>query len=552
MTVATENIATLIDGLAEIIPNRDALVVPRAAGCRSLTFRELQREANRLADGLRRAGFDHGDRVLVMVPFGIDFVRITFALFRIGAVPVLIDPGLDRKQVLTGIDNVAPTGFIGVPKAHIARLLYKKYFRSVTRLVTVGTRWLWGGTTLQAVHESGQSDTVAVDTAPDDAAAILFTSGSTGPPKGVLYTHRMFSLQVETLKRLYNIQVGEVDLPTFPLFGLFGVGLGMTCVLPDMDPTRPAEVNPENIIGPIRQYGITSSFGSPALWDTVARYCLEHNVKLDSLQRILIAGAPVPGSLLERFDHILPASAQVHTPYGATEALPVCSIERREVVDETWARTQEGWGTCVGKPVDGVQLKVIRITDEPIRRWDASLEVPLGTIGEIAVHGDWTTREYVQLDTANLKSKIQEGDRTWHRMGDVGYLDETGRLWFCGRKSHRVLTADGHLFTIVCEAIFNRHPEVKRSALVGIGPFGEQTPVIVVELNAAQADVDASQRNRIRAELLELGASHQATQAIGTILFHPAFPVDIRHNAKINRDRLAAWAATALQHSRKV
>ncbi|MCF8720260.1 fatty acid CoA ligase family protein [Nitrospina gracilis] len=543
---SVENIASLLDNLAATIPNRDAMVMPRANSCRRITFHQLQRETHRLADGLRRTGFVHGDRVLVMVPFGIEFVTLTFALFRIGAVPVLIDPGLDRKQVLTGIENVAPTGFIGVPKAHLARLTYRKRFRSVERLVTVGRRWFWGGFTLRSVRAFGRRDPVPVATQPDDAAAILFTSGSTGPPKGVLYTHRMFALQVDKIKQLYGISVGEVDLPTFPLFGLFGVGLGMTCILPDMDPTRPAKVNPENILGPIKQFNITSSFGSPALWDTVTRYCIEHGKKLDSLKRVLIAGAPVPGSLLERFDRILNHDAKVHTPYGATEALPVCSIERREVVDETWPRTQEGAGTCVGKPVEGVELKILNITDDPIPEWNASLEAPAGCIGEIAVTGPWVTREYVALDKANRQSKIKDGDRTWHRMGDVGYLDEQGRLWFCGRKSHRVLTNEGPLFTIVCEAVFNRHPQVKRSALVGVGEGGQQVPVIIVELHDPESAKDPTVKTRLLAELLALGAGHAATKSIGAVLFHPAFPVDIRHNAKIRREALAQWAAARL------
>lgn len=546
----SENIASLLDTLVEKIPGHEALVVPRPKSCRALTFRELLREVHRLGEGLRHSGFARGERVLVMTPFGIDFVALTFALFRIGAVPVLIDPGLDRKQVLHGIEHVAPTGLIGVPKAQVARLIYKKAFRSVTRQVTVGRRWFWGGTTLKAVREAGRGGRVDIVTEPDDPAAILFTSGSTGPPKGVLYTHRMFFHQVELIQNLYGIETGEVDLPTFPLFGLFSVGMGMTCILPDMDPTRPAEVNPERIAGPIQHYNVTSSFGSPALWDTVTRHCLKNNIRLPSIRRILIAGAPVPGSLFERFNRILPDTARVHTPYGATEALPVCTISGREVVDETWPRTQEGFGTCVGKPVEGLRLKIIRITDEPIRHLDAALEVPQGSIGEIAVESPWVTREYFRLDEANLKSKMEDGGRVWHRMGDVGYLDEHGRLWFCGRKNHCVLTRDGYLFTILCEAIYNRHPEVKRSALVGVGAPGEQEPVIVVELNDPDREQDLRERARLVAELLELGGSFPVTQSIRKILFHSPFPVDIRHNAKINRERLAHWAAERLNPKR--
>jgi acyl-CoA synthetase (AMP-forming)/AMP-acid ligase II len=328
-----------------------------------------------------------------------------------------------------------------------------------------------------------------------------------------------------------------MDLPTFPLFALFGVALGMTCVIPDMDPTRPAEVDPTRLIQNIKKYNITTSFGSPALWNTVSKYCLEKNVQLPTLKRILMAGAPVPGSLLERFDRILSPEALIHTPYGATEALPVAVISHREVVDETWKQTREGKGTCVGKAVNGLTLKIIKISDEAIAEWDDSLELPQGSIGEVVVQGPWVTRQYFNLDNATRMAKIQDGESFWHRMGDVGYLDESNRLWFCGRKSHRVQTADGTLFTIPCEAIYNTHEQVKRSALVGVGPAGNQTQMIVIE---AEGAID---KNTLTEELLTLGASHSITRSIQKVLYHPSFPVDIRHNAKIGREQLTSWAS---------
>jgi len=532
---STENIAHTLEKLAQ--EQADAVIVPRSGSVSKVTFSQLNQDANRLADGLRRLGVTKSDRVLMMVPSGIDFIALTFALFKLGAVPVLIDPGLGRRNVLNCIATAQPKGMIAVPLAHAARKLFSKAFRGIKWNVTVGRRWFWGGATLSQIRNLGDVNFKSVQVDPDDPAAILFTSGSTGPSKGVLYSHRMFYQQVELLRRMFHIEQGEMDLPTFPLFALFGVALGMTCVIPDMDPTRPAEVNPEKIIGHIKKYNITNSFGSPALWNTVSNYCLGKNVQLPTLKRILMAGAPVPGSLLERFDRILSPDALIHTPYGATEALPVASITHREILNETWQQTQKGKGTCVGKAVGGLTLKIIKITDEAIEEWDDSLAVPNGTIGEVVVRSPWVTRRYFNLENATRLSKIRNGEHFWHRMGDVGYLDEHNRLWFCGRKSHRVQTAEGTLFTIPCEAIYNTHEQVKRSALVGVGPTGNQTPVIVIE---AEGSID---KETLTEELLALGASHAITQPIRRVLFHPSFPVDIRHNAKINREQLARWAA---------
>jgi acyl-CoA synthetase (AMP-forming)/AMP-acid ligase II len=533
---SSENIAHTLEQLAQERAGAEAIIVPRNGLISKITFQQLDQDANQLADGLHRTGMAKGDRVLMMVPSGIDFIALTFALFKLGAVPVLIDPGLGRRNILNCIANAQPRGMIAVPLAHAARKIFSKPFKGIEVNVTVGRRWFWGGTTLNQIRQRGIDELQSAQVAPDDPAAILFTSGSTGPSKGVLYTHRMFYQQMELLRRMFHIEQGEMDLPTFPLFALFGVALGMTCVIPDMDPTRPAEVDPEKIIGHIKEYAVTNSFGSPALWNTVSQYCLDQKVQLPKLKRILMAGAPVPGNLLERFDSILSPDALIHTPYGATEVLPVASISHREILNETWQQTREGKGTCVGMAVDGLTLKVIKITDEVIEEWDDSLEVPQGIIGEVVVQGPWVTRQYFNLENATRLAKIRDGENFWHRMGDVGYLDEHNRLWFCGRKSHRAQTTEGTLFTIPCEAIFNTHEKVKRSALVGVGPIGNQTPVIVIE---TEGTID---QKALTGELLTLGALHAITQPIRRVLYHPAFPVDIRHNAKINREQLARWA----------
>ncbi len=538
-----ENIAHTLEQLAQERAGSDAIIVPRSGSISKITFRQLDQDSHRLADGLRRTGMAKGDRVLMMVPAGIDFIALTYALFKLGAVPVLIDPGLGRRNVLNCIANAQPRGMIAVPLAHAARKIFSKTFKGIELNVTVGRRWFWGGTTLNAIRHQGGADFKSAQVQPDDPAAILFTSGSTGPSKGVLYSHRMFSQQVELLRRTFHIEKGEMDLPTFPLFALFGVALGMTCVIPDMDPARPAEVDPEKIVRHIKEYNITNSFGSPALWNTVSRYCQDQKVQLPTLKRILMAGAPVPGSLLERFNPILSPDAQIHTPYGATEALPVAAISHREILNETWQQTREGKGTCVGKAVDGLTLKVIEVSDEVIEEWDDSLTVSNCTIGEVVVQSPWVTRQYFNLENATRLAKIRDGENFWHRMGDVGYLDEQNRLWFCGRKSHRVQTAEGTLFTIPCEAIFNTHEKVKRSALVGVGPACQQTPVILIE---AEGDIN---EEAVTEELLTLGASHAITQPIRRVLYHSSFPVDIRHNAKIGREQLARWAEAQLTHN---
>ncbi|MEO2198294.1 MAG: fatty acid CoA ligase family protein [bacterium] len=542
----TVNIAGQLTAVAVRTPDKPAVIWTagrQASGqtCYAhLTFRELEQETDRYAHGLGAAGITRGTRTILFVPPGRDFFALVFALFKIGAVPVMVDPGIGRQQMRRCLAAVQGEAFIGVPLAHLFRTLYPGSFSSVRVAVTVGRRWGWGGLRLENVRADPWTPYEAAPTRETDAAAILFTSGSTGPAKGVLYEHGMFDAQVRYLRSHFGYSPTEVDLPTFPLFALFDAALGMTAVIPDMDFTRPGSVVPRSIIEPIRDHSVTHMFGSPALLDRVSRYGEAHGTSLPTLKRVMSAGAPVPPTVLERMHTLLGPDAEVHTPYGATEALPVASIGSREILGETAAKTAHGAGTCVGRPMEGLDLRIIRIDDDAIAEWSDDLELATGEIGEITVTGAVVTREYHDNPDATALAKIAHGAATRHRMGDVGYLDESGRLWFCGRKTHRVVTATGTLFTVPCEAIFNQHPQVCRSALVGVGEPGRHRPVLCVQLESRPAGGD---NTKLKNELLQIAGTGPLTRDITTLLFHPGFPVDARHNSKIDREKLAVWAA---------
>lgn len=541
------NIAGYLPTRAAEMPHQAAVVMPEdrtPLGRRKyahLTFRQLDELCDAYAHGLAGLGFERGDRVLLMVRQGLELIALTFALFKLGAVPILIDPGMGRDSFLRCVASAQPRRMIGIDLAFAAKRLFGKYFRTVETSVCTTAKWWTGAHDLGAIArpDAGPFDPRA--TGRDDLAAILFTSGSTGPPKGVLYTHGIFDGQVQAIQQMYAIRPGEVAVPAFPLFALFSVAMGTTCVIPDMDPARPAALNPANLVEAIEDFGATMGFGSPAIWTVVARYCEEHEIRLDSLERMLMFGAAIPPNLMERWERIMP-NGRVHTPYGATESLPVASISSAEVLAETATLSRQGRGICVGRPVDDVRVKIIAIDDGPLPTWSEVNELPPGEIGEICVQGPMVTRGYDNRPEHDALSKVTgpEPGTFWHRMGDVGYFDDSGRLWFCGRKAHRVQTDSGTLFTEPCEAIFNDHPDVYRSALVPYRAGGQVVPAIFIEPEPGRFPRTPTDEAAFRDAMRALAQTTPLTTSIEHVFFHESFPVDRRHNAKIHREELAA------------
>lgn len=554
------NIARYLGLMAQAQPTRAALKIPRgrsASGIDYLTlsFADLDVEVGRWAARLTSAGIERGDRTLVMVRQGLPLIASVFGLFRVGAVPVVIDPGMGLKSFLACVARSRPKALVGIPLAQLMSRIFRGTFRSVRSRVGAS-----GSLTARLAAGSGAAaDVTIVNSASDELAAILFTSGSTGAPKGVCYEHGMFEAQVASIRATYAIEPGEVDLPLLPIFALFNPALGMTTIVPEIDPRRPAAFDPAQIVQAIRQESVTNSFGSPTLWSKIGAHCVAHGITLPTLRRVLCAGAAVPATLWQNSRQFLP-NGRLHSPYGATECLPVATVS----VDEIQPDSVQG--ACVGRPAVGVEMKIIEIVDGPIGCLSAARELPAGSIGEVIVRGAVVTKAYDALPEATALAKIADDGVSgasmraasraaptaseasvmsrgiWHRMGDCGYFDAHGRLWFCGRKVERVVTAGETLHTEPCEQVFRQHPRARRCALIGWGEPPQQRPALVVEANVR----DQRQARELACELRALGSRYPHTNDITRFYFRVKFPVDVRHNAKIHRLTLATWARTAV------
>ena len=617
------NVARHLWAMAAQQPATPALRIPTGTArdgtirYTTLSFAELAAEADAWAWRLTRAGVQRGDRVLVLVRPGLPLIAAVFALFKLGAPPIVIDPGMGRKNLLECVLRTQPRVLLGIAQAQVASWVFRTSFHSIRR------RLLVSGNPAHRLARGPVPVFPAAPTQADDLAAILFTSGSTGAPKGVCYEHGMFEAQVRLVRATYGIGPGEVDLSILPVFALFNPALGMTTVVPQLDPSRPAAANPAHLVQAIRQNRITNSFGSPVIWSKIARYCADRGITLPDVKRILMAGAPVPPPLFALMRQVFPGAA-LHSPYGATEALPVSSVSADEIIGpaekfqtpiaksqtttkpETENRKPEiggilgagagssvpkpgtrnpepaasaaltlrGRGTCVGRPVTEMEVRVIAIVDGPIATLAEVRELPRGETGEIIVCGPVVTTAYDLLPEATARAKIQtpipqpqtatptgapaanlefgslafaisapSGAAMWHRMGDAGYLDTAGRLWFCGRVAERIETPHGPLFPECVEPIFNQHTRVCRTALIGFGPRGKQVAALAVECWPDQRPRAAAEQRALGRQLRELGAAYPHTDLVRIFYFVDRFPVDVRHNAKIHRLQLARTLA---------
>jgi acyl-CoA synthetase (AMP-forming)/AMP-acid ligase II len=533
------NIALRISSISKKYPDKKSVVFSsRRNGAYDYpyyTFREFEERSNQMAHFFESIGIKEGMRTLLFVKPCLDFSVITFALFKIGAVPVLIDPGMGLKNLLSSVKQVRPHALIGMGKVHWLRRLKKTSFESVrinVSLERVGGKTFY----LYEKLKNFPKEYAPVEREKSDPSAILFTSGGTGIPKGVVYTHGILNAQTDALQKMFSLDETQVDLPGFPLFALFTLAMGMTSVIPDLDPTRPASSDPRRLVQNILDNSVTFVAGSPAIWEKVGRFCIQKKINLGTIKEVVMFGAPVRGEIHQVFRKVL-IGGDTYTPYGATECLPVSLISGKEILGNFLEQTKMGKGTCIGKAVPGVEIKIIKTTDIP----EAELhELPAHEVGEIVVSGDQVTPSYFEMEEETNKAKIRVGEKLWHRMGDVGYLDGGGYLWFLGRKSHRVELSDGRVFyPIEIESIFNKHPEVRRTALIKVMKQGEIAPGLVIERH----DGENFPRPGFMDEIRALGQTHEKTKVIKDFYLSTGFPVDVRHNIKIDRLKLSRWAS---------
>ena len=489
---------------------KNTLAIHDGADRSSVTFSELDSRVATFAQALVQHGVEAGERVAVLVPPSIDLIALVYACWRIGAVTVIADRGLGLNGLGSAVKSSRVQHLVGIRSAVIAA----RTLRWAPRASLIDLKSLQKSMQLEGLKQLGRPEPK------DDAmAAILFTSGATGPAKGVRYTHRQLGAQRDILQRVYNITDADSFVAAFAPFALFGPALGITTGLADMDVTSPATLTAKALDDACRATQATMVFASPAALVNVLKTASSNVNSLHQVRLVMSAGAPVPIETLRHMQKLCP-QAEMHTPYGMTEVLPVAdlSLQQREDVGE-------GSGVCVGRAVDGCNVKVVSI--------DGGIsELPIGVTGEIAVSAPWMSLGYNRLWLTQQNARFESDGFTWHRTGDVGHIDGDGNLWIEGRVVHMIHTADGSMTPVPIEVACEKISGVKRAAAVGIGDKGVQQLVMVLETDQAKEDPAPDQ---LAAQVREALAGLDVVAIWET----KKLPVDIRHNSKIDRTALA-------------
>ncbi len=502
------------------------IAVNDAAARESVTFDEFAAQVATYAQELHQQGVQRGQRIAVLVPPSIDLIAVVYAAWRIGAVTVIADRGLGLRGLGNAVRSARVQHVVGSQKA----LLAARALRCAPHATFIDLGKLHGAKKLESLAE-----VYAPQPQPQDLAAVLFTSGATGPAKGVRYTHQQLCAQRDALQHLYGITNADRFVAAFAPFALYGPALGICTGLANMDVTAPRTLTAQALNEACESIQATMVFASPAaLVNVLATAETTNTTALSKVRLVMSAGAPVPLATLQAMKTLCP-QAEMHTPYGMTELLPLAdiSLSAREAVGED----QEGTGgVCVGKAVNGCDVVVAA----PHSGRDVQ-PLATGVTGEILASAPWMSDGYDRLwHTQNSARPLrEEGKRSWHRTGDVGHLDHAGNIWVEGRVVHVIYSVEGEVTPVPLEIAVESIAEVQRAAVVGIGPSGVQQVVVVLEtLTGKEGEASPELTAKVRRVV--------TPQKVAAVWVVKDLPVDIRHNAKIDRTALANKMSTLL------
>lgn len=501
-----ENITEILFNNAELFPNKSAIIHK----CERISYKQLTEDVKRYSAYLIEKGLRKGDNILIFVPMSIELYKILIATFNIGAVAVFVDAWATKNRLSQALEIVPCKAFIGCPKAFILKLLSKKINEIPLNIISGIDKFKPKNKDIQ--FEKGYKS---------DTALITFTTGSTGIPKAAKRTHEFLLEQHYVLKKHLNPEISDIDLTTMPIFALHNLACGITSVIPNFDPRKPADIEPAKILNEINELKINTTAGSPMFYDKLAQYCISKSKMPKTLEKIFLGGAPVFPKLAKTLNKAFP---KTHTEivFGSTEAEPMSSISTTELLEYSGSLND---GLLVGKPIDDINIKIIQSSNEPIEEADfEKLWLNKGEIGEIVVEGKHVLKEYFNSPEAQRFAKIKYKDQIWHRTGDAGYIDENGNLFLMGRIKNK-FEKDGKEYYVF--PIENLLLEIEG---IEIGTIMKHNNKVLLLL-----ELKKSYKNKKQ----QIEESIKSSKIIyDEIILLDKIPRDPRHNSKIDYDKV--------------
>lgn len=541
------NVANIVADVAQKFPNRIAVIESfldqssQKIKYKKYTYDQLSKDAESVAIGLRTNGIQELTRTICMTPPSYEATVVGLALQRVGATTLWIDPSVGFKNVAERLNKLKPEAFVGIPAAFIGRSIFGWGPRFSKKSIVING-WFPGALSLKSLSTQAPSTITNPKVKPSDPAAVLYTTGSTGPAKPTLYTHQQYSQLYRVVHYSWRFDPSAsppVDLAIFPAFFFIGISAGGTMVTPPIKFPKetPAKTSPKALLNVINDCKVQTCFASPIILENIAKYAVKNQIKTPSLKRIIGGGAPIYSFVKESLLQMMEKGGQVASNYGATEALPSTELEATEAISDTFKLTKNGKGLCVGRALLDVEIRIIPISKEPIPDISNTIFLSNNEIGEIIVRGQHISTSYFQDPESDYRNKIFDKNGIWHRLGDVGYLDTKNRLWVCGRTNQSVESDHSYIFPLIVEPIFDEHPLVLKSGLVSLKKNKQTIPVICVEL----IDKNKHQTKETCKSILELGQKNEASRLVKNIIIVNKLPTDPRHNSKIERTKLARY-----------
>ena len=512
--LSPQGVLPITDQLVRRAADSSAAIVEMASA-REVSWAQLHGRVNALVAHLHACGVVAGDRVAILVPPSIELVATVYACWAMGVVVVVADSGLGVRGMRRALRGACPDHVVGIP----AGLALSRTLRIPGQRIKANREVAIDGDRILPTPPSLDSD-----------ALVVFTSGATGPSKGVVYTHRRLCALRQALTDHYEITDQDALVGAFAPWIVLGPALGIASVIPDMDLRAAESLTARAVATATARVRGTLMWASPAAMRGVAttadQLTISELEQLSSLRLILGAGAPVPIDVLRAVSALVP-TASARTPYGMTEVLPVSDVSLQEI-----DAAGIGNGVLVGRPVNGVEVAIAPL--DVAGCVGAELTTSSGVTGEIVVRAAHAKERYDNLWVTQHASAQPAG---WHRTGDVGHLDESGRLWVEGRLAHVIVTARGPVTPVGPEQRVLQVSHVVGAACVGVGPRGIQQTVIVVVAPARAGVAPVSLTDRVR---------EAAGVEVAAVLVIDELPVDIRHHSKVDRTAVARWAEKIL------